>query len=184
MEPGRNGREEARGAAPVRPGKAHRNGVRARRSEDERQPGCLVGAQVAAMEPGHEDREDAAPRPDAGLACGPAMEPGHENREDRPAARPTGARSHRRNGARSRRPGEDVLDAPVGDGYYSPQRSPVTKTGKTASRAAADRDAAARRNGARSRRPGRRAPCRTPGLTWPTSRNGARSRRPGRPVGA
>ena len=89
-------------------------------------------------------RDDAA-----GLA---AMEPGHEDRED-PGSSRARAPSTCRNGARSRRPGRPARPRwtfrPC-----APQWSPVTKTGKT-KRPGLDAAGGLCRNGARSRRPGR-----------------------------
>ena len=45
------------------------------------------GADRPAMEPGHEDREDADARRRVRRGAGPAMEPGHEDREDPPHRR-------------------------------------------------------------------------------------------------
>ena len=112
-------------------------------------------AKPAAMEPGHEDRENWVITDDRHVLDVAAMEPGHEDRENPRRFRTRRQCETCRNGARSRGPGKPVLGAPTGlvrisrNGARSrgpgkpvlftedmlkpklPQWSPVTRTGKT-----------------------------------------------------
>ncbi len=82
-----------------------RNDARSRRPgrRDDRRPQVRLG--VAAMMPGHEDREDRLELAHAGLVALAAMMPGHEDREDASSPRRPGGSTTGRNDARSRRPG-------------------------------------------------------------------------------
>jgi len=118
----------------------------------------LRRAGAAATEPAHEEREDAG---DGGFRRGgcveAATEPAHEEREDQEVPPQPGRHRSRRNGARSRGAGRhETRDAAVRH-QKQPQRSPLTRSGKTRQPRGSRDPQELGRNGARSRGAGRRS---------------------------